>query len=130
MDTTFLVISEGVIALVAVITLAVTFAKGALKTEHRITILETKVELFWDKVRYLVASGLATLEPKGNPISPERWQYLVNKLQANRLNGEESQELNNAMIEQQAEAKKKNDQSALLILGLGLALLAVLLSKK
>jgi hypothetical protein len=114
--------------LIAVITLAYTFTKGALSTENRITKLETKIDLFWEHMRQIVGSALSGIKPKGNPISPERWQYLINKLQMNTLGTAEAQELNAAMIEQQEEAQKKNDQSTLLILGLGLALLAILLS--
>lgn len=126
----FLVITEGVIALVSVITLATVFAKGAIKLENRITRLETQIEPFWDTARKAIGDALMGIIPKGNPITPERWQYLVNRLQLNALSSVEAEELNNAMIEQQAEARRNNDTAALLVLGLGIALLAVLLAKK
>jgi uncharacterized coiled-coil protein SlyX len=126
----FLIITEGVIALVAVITLAIVFAKGAIKLENRITRLETQIEPFWDAMRKAIGSALLGIPPKGNPVTPERWQYLANRLQLNALSTAEAEELNNAMIERQAEAQRNNDTAALLILGLGLALLAVLLAKK
>lgn len=126
----FLAITEGVIALVAVITLAIVFAKGAIKLENRITRLETQIEPFWDAMRKAIAPALMGITPKGNPVTPERWQYLVNQLQLNALSSAEAEELNNAMIERQAEARRNNDVAALLILGFGIALLAVLLAKK
>ena len=126
----FLVITEGVIALVSVITLAAVFAKGAIKLENRITRLETQIEPFWDAMRKAIASALMGITPKGNPVTPERWQYLVNRLQLNALSSAEAEELNNVMIERQTEARRNNDVAALLILGFGIALLAVLLAKK
>ena len=52
------------------------------------------------------------------------------KLRSNQLTAEEASELNTAFLEQQAEAKKKNDVTSLIALALGLALLAGLLRER
>lgn len=124
------IIIEGLIALCAVVTLIILLLRGAFNLERRLSSLETKVEPFWDSLRNMVATALLSITPSGNPITTERWQYLVSRLQMNILNFEEAQELNAVMLEQQEEAKQKKDQAVLLITGLGLALLAILLNKK
>ena len=52
------------------------------------------------------------------------------KLQTNQLTVEEARELNSALVEQQAEAKKKNDAASLIAIALGLALLAGLVRER
>ena len=60
-------------------------------------------------------------------MTPERWQGLLQKFQDDTITSAEALELNNAMVEQQEEARRTNDRTALLALGIGLALLAVIL---
>ena len=131
MDTSLVaIIVEGIIALCAVLTLIFLLLRGALSLEGRLSRLETQIEPFWDSLRNVVATALQSITPTGNPITPERWQYLVSQLQMNTLTASEADELNAAMLEQQEEAKQKKDQATLLIIGLGIALLAVLVGKK
>lgn len=52
------------------------------------------------------------------------------KLQANSLSQAEAEELHNALLEQQEEAKKKNDLAVLLAIGLGLFLLSSFLKNR
>jgi len=101
-----------------------------LSVERRLATLETKVEPFWEFVRQIVASSLQGITPAGNPITSERWQHLLSKLHANTLSVDEARELNAAFLEEQAAAKKRNDVAVLIAIGLGLALLAVLLKEK
>jgi len=101
-----------------------------LSVERRLATLETKAEPFWEFVHQIVASSLQGIRPAGNPVSSERWQDLLSKLQYNTLSIAEARELNAAFLEEQAAAKKRNDVAVLIAIGLGLALLAVLLKEK
>lgn len=125
------VIFGAVAMAVAVLTFVVLFLKGAFNVEHRLTTLEVRIEPFWQALNGVVADNLmANVRPRGNPITPERWDELLKRLKANTLSHSQAEELNEAMLEQQDEAKTKNDNMTILVLGLGLALLAVLLSSK
>ena len=81
----------------------------------------------WNALRTNVTAWLQGINPQGKPITPERWQELLQKFQNNTISQNEALELNNAMVEQQEEARKNNDRTTLLALGIGLALLAVIL---
>ena len=120
-------ITGGLGATASVLTLIILSIRGVFSIEKRLTKLETQVEPFWDGLRQLVAGALASYRPAENPMPSERWDYLVAKMRNNTLNLEEALELNNAMVEKQEEARRKNDNSTLIILGIGLALLAVVL---
>lgn len=128
--TLALVITQGVVAAAAVITLIFLLLRGALSLEKRVTNLETKIEPFWEALRQSVVPLLQGLTPPGNPITAERWDSLLIKLQSNQLTVDEAWELNAAFLEQQTEAKNKNDTTALIAIGLGIALLAVLINQK
>ena len=96
--------------------------------EKRLTRLETQIEPYWDALRKVVADLLSTsVRPAGNPITPERWAFLLEKMKQNTLTLDEALELNNAMVEKQQEAIRDKDNAALIAIGLGLALLAVVL---
>ena len=125
--TLALAISQAVVAVVAVVTLVVLLLRGALSLEKRVANLETKIEPFWEALRQSVVPLLQGLRPSGNPISQDRWDLLLLKLQANQLTVEEARELNAEFVEQQAAAKQKNDVASLIAIGLGIALLAGLL---
>ncbi len=125
-----LIISEALVAVIAVLTLAILLLRGALSIERRVANLETKVEPFWEFVRQSVPVVLQGIKPAGNPISAERWQELLVKLQKDSLSSNEARELNAAFLEQQEEAKKKNDVALLIALGLGMALLTSMLKQK
>lgn len=128
--TLVLVITQGVVAAAAVITLIFLLLRGVFSIEKRVANLETKIEPFWDALRQNVVPLLQGLTPPGNPITAERWDSLLIKLQSNRLTVDEAWELNAAFLEQQAAAKDKNDTTTLIAIGLGLALLAVLINQK
>lgn len=102
----------------------------AINTENRLATLEAEMRIWQSELREVVIKALMLITPKGNPIDPERWKYLVGLLQSNSLTSDEAQELKAAMLEQEQEAQRKNDQTTLLVLGLGLALLALLAAKK
>ena len=126
------IITGAVGAVVSALTLAVLFMRGVFSIEHRLAVLETKIELFWDALRGTVADNFSqTFKAPGNPISQERWEYLLQKFKYNTLTQSEALELNNAFVEAQGEARQKSDNSSLLWLGLGLALIAgIMLSKR
>jgi len=95
--------------------------------EKRLTRLETKIEPFWNNILKIVPDALINVRPMGDPMSPERWEYLVLRMKAQTLTPQEALELNNALVEQQEQARQENDQAALLILGISLALLAAII---
>lgn len=123
-------IANTVIALIAVITLIAYPVRGLFSLERRLTALETKMEPWWDALRQSVVPALLAIKPTGNPVTTERWRDLVMKLQANSLSRAEAEELHNALLEQQEEAKKKNDLAVLLAIGLGLLLLSSFLKDR
>ena len=121
---------SGVIGtLVALITLALVLLRGALTSERRITALETKIDLFWNAARGIVADALQGKAPQ-NPIDEPRWAYLLDQFRSNQLTPAEANELHNGFLEKERKAKEQNDLATLLVIGLGLALLAVLLGRK
>lgn len=101
-----------------------------LSVERRLATLETKVEPYRDAFRQIVVSHLQGISPGGNPVSAERWQYLLSRFQNNILSLDEARELQAAFLEQQEQARRKNDSITLIAILLGLVLLAVLLKEK
>lgn len=122
-------ISGVVGTVVALITLALVVIRGALTSERRITALEAKIDLFWNAARGIVADASQGKAPQ-NPINDERWDYLLNKFRSNQLTYVEASELHNAFLEKERKAKEDKDLATLLVIGLGVALLAVLLVGK
>ena len=117
-------------AAVSLIMLSFLIARGVFTLEHRLTKLETKIDPFWEGLTKLVADGLArAFAPKGNPIMPERWQYLTAKLQDNTLTIAEANELNTVLLEQQEVARQSDDLAKILLIGLGLLILASILKR-
>ena len=116
-------------AVVALLTLALVMVRGALTSERRITALETKVDLFWNAARMMVADTLQGRGPN-NPINEDRWAYLLNKFRSNELTNTEADELHAAFLAREQQARIDKDMTTLLIVGLGLALLAILLSSQ
>ena len=74
--TLALVITQGVIAAAAVITLIFLLLRGVFSIEKRVANLETKIEPFWEALRQSVAPLLQGLTSPENPISAERWDSL------------------------------------------------------
>lgn len=96
--------------------------------EKRVAILETKMELFWNSIKSNVTQTLFDKAPK-NPVSEERWQYLLKRFDSNTLAMEEAKELRSAFEEREKIAQKEKDSLTLLSIVLGLALLAVIIGK-
>jgi hypothetical protein len=113
------------------------------RLEKRLSDLEHKIEPFtpaWHKElenrltklesRNFVAEIfdiLRAIKLKGNPINPQRYQYLLDRMQANALTQPEAQELNDALIEIRQEAERSKNLSVLLAVGLILIVLGALL---
>ena len=115
---------------VSVVTLIILLVRGVLSVESRLAKLEARMEPFTEGLKGLVVDALKGIKPGGNPIDPTRYQYLLNQMNLNALTPSEEQELNNALLGLQQEARQSNDLSKLLIIGLGLLILAALLPKK
>ena len=128
MDTLSIILG-GIGTAVSLCTLGLIVFKGVLGVESRLTKLETKVELFWDLARKVVVNTLSGRAP-GNPISVERWGYLLDRFDSNTLASQEAEELRQVFLERETKAKNERDIATLIAVGLGLALLAILLGRK
>lgn len=113
--------------IVSVFTLTILIIRGVLSVESRLTRLETQMEPYTEGLKGLVISALKGITPRGNPIDPSRYQYLLNRMNSNVLTQTEAQELNAALLELQQEASRSNDIAKLLLIGLGLLILAAIL---
>jgi hypothetical protein len=120
------IIIGSISAVVSGFTLIFLFARG-VSIERRLTTLETQMDPLWNALKTNVSDWLQGLNPPGNPITSERWQGLLQKFQDNTITPAEALELNDAMVEQQEEARRTDDRTSLLALGIGLALLSVVL---
>ena len=95
------IIIGSISAAVSGITLIILFARGVFSIERRLTTLETQMDPLWNALKTNVSDWLQGLNPPGNPVTPERWQGLLQKFQDNTITPTEALELNNAMVEQQ-----------------------------
>lgn len=96
--------------------------------DRRLMELEANFKVFNIHLTRIVANGIAGSAP-GNPIDEKRWQYLLNKWTSQELNADEARELFDELQKQEQDAKQVNDTGKLLLIGLGIALLAVILNK-
>lgn len=115
---------------VAVAGLLIILIRCLLSIEHRLTKLETKVEPLYNGLTQLGVNTLMGVKAPGNPITQERYEYLLGKMGANSLSQNESLELNAALLELRKEAKDSNDLAKLLAVGLGLLILDTIMKKK
>ena len=116
-------------AAIALATLFLVVFRGALSAERRIKALETKVEPFWTAARSIVANTMQGQAPL-NRIAGERWEYLLNRLRSNQLTNDEAGELYAAFLVKDQEARTAKDATNLMIVGLGLALLKMVLDNQ
>ena len=122
------IIADVVTVVISVGAVIVGIWKGISRTNERLTRLETKVELFWDSIKPVISQALIGKAPQ-NPISEERWEYLLNRFSSNTLTQAEALELREGFTEREKKAKEEKDAVTLLALGLGIALLAVILNE-
>lgn len=112
---------------ISILTLIIVIMRGALSVENRLTKLETRMEPFTEGLKALAIDALKGIKLSGNPVSPERYQYLLQRMNLNTLTQSEAQEFNTILLELQQEARQSNDLAKLLAVGLGLIILAALL---
>jgi hypothetical protein len=128
------------------ITIGVLGIKGVFSIDKRLSILERQAEPFtvnWHtdlegrltklESRDLFAEMikvLRTIKPGGNPIDPNRYQHLLNRMQTNALTQPEANELKDALVELKQEAENNKNSTTLLAILLALLVLAVLVDKK
>jgi hypothetical protein len=115
---------------ISILTFITMGMRGVLSVEKRLTKLETRMEPFTEGLKALAVDALRGIKPGGNPINPERYQYLLNQMNQNSLTQPEAQEFNTALLELQEEARRSNDLAKLLAIGLGLIILAAILSNR
>jgi hypothetical protein len=133
-------------AAVSVITLIILGVKGVFSIDKRLAVCENKLDPFtlnWHNIlenrltklesRNLITEVIAELSkvtPHGNPIDPNRYQYLLKQMQSNALTQPEARELESALIELKQEAENNKNVSTLLAIALALIVLGALLNNK
>lgn len=108
MNSTLTIVADVVTITIPVGAVIVGIAKGISTTNQRLTKLETKVELYSDSIKPVITQALIGKAPH-NPISDERWKYLLNSFESNTLTLAEAKELRNGFIEREKKAKDEKD---------------------
>lgn len=124
------VVTFGSSVLAAIAVFGVAAFGFALSIHGRVRRLETQMEPLWSAVVEGSFQPIRNLSRPSNPMSPERWTFLLDKFESKRLTTDEAKELKKAFILKQEEVKKDNNTEAFHALKIGAAELSLQIMDK